>query len=117
MEKGGKKLPISVLIIALLLLLSGLTSTLSAFYILPSRASIGLLLFGLSLVAILIAIGLLKMGKWSLYLYTFWLIAIAVVMLYFAFFTSQSIFATLSIMLPGIIILVYLWSISKIFSP
>jgi hypothetical protein len=109
--------PILFIIFALFLLSGGISSLFPALYLSSFRPLLGLLLCGLSLADIIIAIGFLKMKKWSIYLYTFWLITIAVIILYFAFVTSQGIFTTFAVILPGVIILIYLWTISKKFTP
>jgi hypothetical protein len=117
MEKMIKNLPASVLIIALLLIVNSVASIFPALYLSSFRPLLGLLLCGLSLVGIIIAIGFLKMKKWSIYLYTFWLTIVAIIVFYFSFVTAQSIFAPFAVMLPALVILIYLWSISRKFTP
>jgi hypothetical protein len=109
--------PVLLIIFALFLLSGGISSLFPTLYLLSSRPLLGLLVCGLSLLSIGIAIGFLKMKKWSIYLYTFWLIIVAIIVFYFSFVTAQSIFAPFAVMLPALVILIYLWSISRKFTP
>jgi len=101
------KAPTLVGIITILMLLGGIMSLLSAVIFGVYSAAAGA-------VVIITAIGVRKMKRWGLYLFTLVTIVSVVAIIYYKLYIDN--FGNVAGILINVVALIYLWSISKKFN-
>lgn len=112
MENTSIKAPVLVTVISWFLLISGFLNFFRNVFGVGDFSLMGVLLIAISIVNIIVAVGLMKMKKWALYIF----LATTLISLVVIFVQTGSTIITAYLpILIEILILVYFWTIRKRF--